>query len=654
MKYRPEIDGLRAIAVGAVVLFHATGSLMPGGFIGVDVFFVISGFLITTILLEDLRQDRFSLMRFYERRARRILPALTVVVVLTLLASCFLLPLHETNEAFESALATMLFLANVRFWLKTDYFATAAEEQPFLHMWSLAVEEQYYLFFPILLYFVWRWRKSALLWVLLCLTLLSLITAEVLSRHAPVANFFLPMGRVWELLVGSCIAYWGVQRPRMIIAEGATALGLLMIIIPIFMFSKATPTPSLWTAIPVVGTALVILYARDGSRVTRLLQLRPMIGLGLISYSVYLYHQPLLAFARVNLPGAWKSTPVFLGIALLAVILGYLSWRYVEKPFRRGFSRQRIFILSGVSIGLITTLSAVAVFAPQTLRNAYVSTLSDASRERFYQIESLSDVAFFGIDLPGECHFVMSYADDMFLERFQACEARYGPGILVIGGSHAADLHGALVAASDHPFIAGLALGFCRPYPRLSGPPPHECHYDGIRDFVRRHGDLVEHVIYTQVFFALFDDYAQVTSTRGFHPELAAMAADYLQSLAEHVPVSMMGPRRTLPIDPKRLDPRHDLFEQMEKAYVAGTSEAEDLADRTFATLLAGTPVDYLSVIELAQMQMPEDGFDGEILLYQDTNHWNAAGEIYFGARLRRAIMALETSPLKIALYGRP
>lgn len=463
MKYRSEIDGLRAIAVAAVVLFHAAHTLVPGGFIGVDVFFVISGFLITTILLDDLERGRFSLIHFYERRARRILPALTVVVVLTLIASCFLLPLQETNEVFESALATMLFLANVRFWLKTDYFATAAEERPFLHMWSLAVEEQYYLLFPILLYLVWRWRKSALLWVLLSLTMLSLATAEVLSRHAPAANFFLPMGRVWELLVGSCIAYWGAQRPRMVIAEGATALGLLMIIIPIFTFSHSTPTPSLWTAIPVLGTALVILFARDGSRVTRLLQFRPMVGLGLISYSVYLYHQPLLAFARVNLPSVDQTKTIFLGLALFSVILGYLSWRFVEKPFRRGFSRQTIFVFSGASIGLIAMLSAGAVFFPQTLRSIYVSTLTEASQERFAQIEALSDKSTHGFRQPSDCHFVMSYADEAFQARFLACAEQHGPGILVIGGSHAADLQGALVAASDYPFIAGLALGFAAP-----------------------------------------------------------------------------------------------------------------------------------------------------------------------------------------------
>lgn len=652
MKYRSEIDGLRAIAVGAVVLFHAAEPLAPGGFVGVDIFFVISGFLITTILLEDLRQDRFSLTHFYERRARRILPALTVVVVLTLVAAYFLLPLHETNEAFESALATMLFLANVRFWMKTDYFATAAEERPFLHMWSLAVEEQYYLVFPLLLYGIWRWRKSALMWALLALIAASLATAEILSRQAPVANFFLPMGRMWELLVGSLVACWGAQRPRMAVAEAMTGAGLAMILGSIFLFSRFTPTPSLWTVIPVAGTALVILYARDGSRITRVLQLKPMLWLGLISYSVYLYHQPLLAFARVNLPPAMQTTPVFLGIALASLVLGYLSWRFVEAPFRRGFSRRRIFTLSGASIGVIAGVSALAVFFPQVLRDSYIATLSEESRARFYEIEAQSQLPFLGVAMPSECHFVMSYADAAFLERVETCAALHGPGIMVIGGSHAADLHGALVAASDHPFVAGLALGFCRPYPRLAGPPPHECHYDGILDFAQQHGDLVAHVVYTQAFFALFEDYHRVTSTQSFRPDLAEMAVAYLGRLAEHVPVSMMGPRRTLPLDPKRLDPRDDLLGQMQAVYSPGTAAAEDLADRTFADLLAGTGVEYLSVIDMADMQMPQDGFDGGNLLYQDTNHWNAAGERYFGARLRQAFETRQTSPLGQALYG--
>ena len=654
MKYRSEIDGLRAIAVAVVVLFHATGPLVPGGFVGVDVFFVISGFLITTILLGDLQKNQFSLTNFYERRARRILPALVVVVVLTLGAAYFLLPLHETQETIESALATMLFLANVRFWLKTDYFATAAEERPLLHMWSLAVEEQYYLIFPILLFIVWHWRRPALLWVLLSLTAMSLLTAEIMSRHAPVANFFLPMGRMWEMLVGSCIAYWGVQRPRMAIAEGATALGLLMIIIPVFTFTKATPTPGLLTAVPVLGTALVILYARDGSRVTRLLQFRPLLGLGLISYSVYLYHQPILAFARVRLPGDLHTTPVFLLLALFSVLLGYLSWRFVEKPFRRGFSRRTIFGLSGAGIGLIVVFTGAAVFSPQTLRGTYVSTLSEESRQRFYLTEALSDPDFFDLLRTGECHLISSYADADFTAKFKTCEARHGPGILVIGGSHAADLQGALIAASDHPFVAAVALGFCRPFPRLVGAAPHECHYDGILEFVRTQGDLVAHVVYTQAFFALFDSYTRVNSVKGFHPELAAVAVEYLQSLAEHVPVSMLGPRRILPTDPKRLDPRHDLFEQIAKAHLAGTTQAEDLTDETFASLLARTSIEYLSLIRLIDMKMPADGFDGASFLYHDLTHWNAAGEAYFGARLRDAFMAVQESPLKDALFERP
>ena len=651
MKYRPEIDGLRAIAVGSVVLFHAASTFVPGGYVGVDVFFVISGFLITTILLQDLQQDRFSLVHFYERRARRILPALVVVLVLTLVAAWFLLPLHETRETFESALATVLFLANVRFWLKTDYFATVAEERPLLHMWSLAVEEQYYLVFPILLFVIWRWRASALLWVLLGLTALSLITAEIMARHAPTANFFLPMGRVWELLIGSIAACLGAQKPRLLLAEVATGAGLLMVLIPVFVFSAATPTPSVWTAIPVLGTALIILYARDGSRVTALLQFRPFVGLGLISYSVYLYHQPILAFARVNLPSVWHSEGVFLCFALLSVVLGYLSWRFVEKPFRRGFSRKAIFLASGLSMAAITFVAAIAVFSPQTLRNTYLSTLSDTGRDRFYQIESLSDDRQFDKERTGDCHFISSYADAAFAERFTACHAQYGPGIMVIGGSHAGDLQGALVAASDQPFVVAVALGFCRPHRRLAGPPPHECHYDGILDFVRGNAQSIRHVVYTQVFSVLFERGDNTTSTDGFHPELAAATTAYLQQLAEYAPVTMIGPRRILPLDPKRLDPRADFRDQLAEAYHAGTGEAEDLADQTFADLLSQSEVAYVSLISLVDMQMPRDAFDQDVLLYHDQNHWNATGEVHFGLRLQSALKALEASALKTALF---
>ena len=210
MIYRREVDGLRTIAVVPVVMFHAGLPGFSGGYAGVDVFFVISGFLITTLILEDLERGRFSVAHFYERRARRILPALTLVVAATTIVAALTFLPNRLEEYGASMVSTAIFAANIYFWRTTDYFGTAAEERPLLHMWSLAVEEQFYIVFPLLLLAIWRWRQGradAILWAtFLVAAVCSFVLTVVSSEWKPVANFYLPVTRAWELLTGGCVA----------------------------------------------------------------------------------------------------------------------------------------------------------------------------------------------------------------------------------------------------------------------------------------------------------------------------------------------------------------------------------------------------------------------------------------------------------------
>ena len=200
MKYRTEIDGLRALAVVPVILFHAGFELFSGGFVGVDIFFVISGYLITSLLIEDIEKDRFSILSFYERRARRILPALFLVMLVCIpLAWTWMLP-SQMQEFSHSLIAVCLFVSNILFWRETGYFGAAAEEKPLLHTWSLAVEEQYYVFFPLFLFFFWRFGKSNVFWLVVILTACSLALSEWAWRNAAMANFYLAPTRAWEAL----------------------------------------------------------------------------------------------------------------------------------------------------------------------------------------------------------------------------------------------------------------------------------------------------------------------------------------------------------------------------------------------------------------------------------------------------------------------
>lgn len=341
MQYRREIDGLRALAVLPVMLFHAGFSLFGGGFVGVDVFFVISGFLITTILLTEIRSGTFSLLTFYERRARRILPPLFLVMALCLpIAWLWLVP-SDMKDFAQSLVAVSFFSSNLLFWQEAGYFQTAAEFKPLLHTWSLAVEEQYYMLFPLLLLFLFRFCRQWIGVALIGLGLLSLASAQWGVRHAPDAAFFLLPARAWELLVGSLLAFWVARRTvplTVLLAQASSALGLLLLIYAIFVFDKSTPFPGLQALVPTLGTALIILGATPRTIVGRLLGSRLLVGIGLVSYSAYLWHQPLFAFVRHIKPEA-SQPEIFLALILTSLVLAYLSWRFVERPFR---DRQRV------------------------------------------------------------------------------------------------------------------------------------------------------------------------------------------------------------------------------------------------------------------------------------------------------------------------
>ncbi len=343
MQYRAEIDGLRALAVIPVVLFHAGIAGFGGGFVGVDIFFVISGYLITSIILSDQQKERFTLAGFYERRARRILPALMLVVLLSTIAAWYLLLPTELVDYGKSVASVGVFASNILFWTQSNYFAQTSEFIPLLHTWSLAVEEQFYLIFPVFMIWTVASTKSKRLITLVVVGLVSLIFCEWAWRNAPEANFFLAPSRVWELLVGVFCAFY-LQQPRLhssLIKQLGSLAGFLMLIYSIGFYDKTIPFPSLYALVPVLGTALIILFTDKDTLVGRLLSLPFIVGIGLISYSAYLWHQPLFVFARLNSLDE-LGVPTLLGLSVLAFVMAYISWRWVEKPFRnRNWLSQR-------------------------------------------------------------------------------------------------------------------------------------------------------------------------------------------------------------------------------------------------------------------------------------------------------------------------
>ncbi len=331
--YRKEIDGLRALAVLPVILFHAGFEVFSGGFVGVDIFFVISGYLITSIILSEMQDQNFSLLKFYERRARRILPALCTVILWTAVAAYFIMLEEQWRDFLQSGISVIFFASNIFFWLEDDYFAAVSEEKPLLHSWSLAVEEQYYIFFPIMIMALWRFGRNPMLYSIGILAAISLISAEYGSRYYPSANFYLLFGRAWEILAGTMAAFY-MQKPRPYESKDDLLawLGFTLLCIAIFLFDKETPFPSVYAALPVLGTLIIIICARSDRGLGKLLSNPLCVGIGLISYSLYLWHQPVFAFGRLLVfEMGWMLK---IGLIILSIILAILSYYSIEKPAR--------------------------------------------------------------------------------------------------------------------------------------------------------------------------------------------------------------------------------------------------------------------------------------------------------------------------------
>lgn len=472
LAYRADIDGLRAIAIVAVVLFHFTVPGFRGGFVGVDVFFVISGFLITSIITSQLSDGTFTINRFYERRIRRLLPTLALVLAATMVAGLVLMPAPDLKRLAGSIFYTLILGANFYFADRGNYFESWVDEAPLLHMWSLAVEEQFYLVWPLLLSRVlWR-RRERLVMVAGAIWAASLLASLHAAWRFPVEGFYLPHTRAWELMTGCLLALGLLAPPRTsAIANLASLIGLGAIAIAVVGYDQTVVMPGIAAALPVAGTFLVI-WSGSGTSpiVNRALSWRPLVLVGLVSYAWYVWHWPLLAFfryARERNPDA-AETAVLIGASLL---LAVACWRFLEVPIRAragSFSQRRLFLGAGA-----TGLALLAATGVITLTGGLPARLSP-------EVNALArDRIDLELSSPG-------------CDTSTAAEVRagalciFGPrsddgGILLWGDSHAWALRPAFLdfAETEHRTVTYVARTGCPPlvdaWPRQRGGRAESC-----------------------------------------------------------------------------------------------------------------------------------------------------------------------------------
>jgi peptidoglycan/LPS O-acetylase OafA/YrhL len=347
-KYRPDIDGLRAFAVVSVVAYHAFPQLLPGGFIGVDIFFVISGFLITTIILQSLAEGAFTYRDFYARRIRRIFPALIVVLLATLCAGWYLLLSNEFAELGKQATGGSAFVANLIFWSESGYFDTVAETKPLLHLWSLGIEEQFYIFWPLLLGLAWR-KRWPIVHVVLAVGAVSMAINVAMVQASPSAAFYSPASRFWELMIGGVLACVRQRPPAPSIwrSHAQSVLGVGLIVLGLVMIRSNNAFPGWWALLPTLGAVSCIAAGPNGVLNKYLLSNRVMVWIGLISYPLYLWHWPLLVFPRI-IESETPSTEIRVIAALASLALAWLTYIIFEKRVRAGFGGARqLIVLSG-------------------------------------------------------------------------------------------------------------------------------------------------------------------------------------------------------------------------------------------------------------------------------------------------------------------
>ena len=635
MLYRREIDGLRALAVLPVILFHAGFNIFSGGFVGVDIFFVISGYLITTIIHAEMEQGKFSVINFYERRARRILPAL-FVVMLACIPIAFLVLLPNDMQSFsKSLIAVSIFASNILFRHESGYFDIASELKPLLHTWSLAVEEQFYLIFPFLLMMFWKSDRKKILIILSAIFFVSFGLAEWGSYAKPSSAYFLLLARGWELLVGAFAAFFLSRKNysefTKNFCEIAGWVGFALILYAIFMHSKNTPYPGVYALVPTVGALLIILFAKQDTTLGKFLGNKIFVSFGLISYSAYLWHQPLFAFAR-NQSITEPDHMIFSVLSVLTFILAYFTWKYVETPFRlkKYLNQKQIFQCALIGSVFFISIGMIGV---------YTNGIFLKSPERLDAATLDSRIAVnFGLNKDCDGDYTES----------SLCRTSENPEVLIWGDSLAMHLVDGFIASNPNIKLIQKTVSNCGP---ILGIAPASAEYsrrwsekciainDKVFDYLKSNPNI-KYVVMSSLFAQVVNTDAKVLTRKGNIVAGGKMSLEAMQ----HTILQIKDIKRI----PVIFSPTPQNGKNIGNCLVKTTFLKKDkkLCDFEYseATALQTKVFSFLKEIEkkenvvwLSDFLCPSNSCEtssNNILIYRDTQHLSHEGSAYLGKKM--------------------
>jgi len=626
--YKPQIDGLRALAVLSVIFYHLDLELFgtkifEGGFIGVDIFFVISGYLITRIISNDLDQGKFKFSTFYKRRVRRILPALVLVKIITIpFFIYFYLPLELKNISLQ-ILYSLGFLSNFYFWKLEKDYSLEGLDSPFLHTWSLSVEEQFYIIFPLTLVLLKRKFAAYLIPIFIILIIGNLFVSNFLSKHFPTFSFYMIIGRLWEFFLGSITFLVEKKNYNKKIDTSLSLffsiIGLLLILSSLFFFKQSWSHPSLVTLLPLMGTILVLYFCDKRNFISSFLSFRPLVGIGLLSYSLYLWHFPILSL--MNLASTNKIINFFeVKFLLITFFMSTVSYFIVEKKLRKKSTKFRnvFFFVTGISILILVTNFII-------VKNNGIILKKNELLDNIKKVTTVDE----------KCKFnksVNNFINDLkFYEQISYCKSKYGKAVLIVGDSHGRDMFNIFAKFSNQQFIIGLNQGGCRPGLK-------DCIYQNALKFIKNNKNLIQKLIFThRGAFFLTEKSEKHNNSKWRLPVDEAQfnkTINYVEKLNKIYPLIFLGPHIEPGIVLNSIAIDDLVNKKLEKEYSHNINFDMEEVDKILEDKLKSLNIEYISKIKLIDFNFYNDFVvDGKLTFY-DTDHFTDKGHEYFGKKI--------------------